>query len=188
MTVKHRAGDAVFVVDVQRDFCPGGALAVPEGDQVIPVLNAQIAEAAKAGLPVLASRDWHPRVHPSFEEWGGPWPTHCVQDTTGAGFAPSLALPEDVILVTKGTRFDRDQYSAFDETGLAAYLASQNVSRLWVGGLALDVCVLATVLDARRAGFEVVLIPGGSRAVDPAAGARSLETMAEAGVWLPEKV
>ena len=105
-------GDALIVVDVQRDFCEGGALAIREGDTVVPVLNRWMSAAEASGVRVYASRDWHPRRHPSFVELGGPWPVHCVQDTPGAAFHADLALPSSAIVVTKGTRFDRDQNSA----------------------------------------------------------------------------
>lgn len=179
--VELSSGDALLVVDMQQDFCPGGALAVPEGDQVVPVLNAWLAKARSAGVPVYASRDWHPVGHVSFKEQGGPWPPHCLQDSEGAGFHPGLELPPGVVKVTKGMRFDRDQYSAFDETGLAGRLKDDGVRRLWVGGLAQDVCVEATVLDACREGFETHLIADATRPVDPEGGRRALQKMQEAG-------
>lgn len=145
-----REGDALVIVDVQKDFCEGGALAIKGGNSVVPVLNRWIAAAERAGVPIYASRDWHPRRHPSFIEFGGKWPVHCLQDSDGAAFHADLALPESAIIVTKGVRFDRDQNSAFDGTGLVAELQRSGIKRLWVGGLAQDVCVCATVLDARR--------------------------------------
>lgn len=159
------AKDAVMVVDVQNDFCPGGALAVAEGDKVVPVLNEWVAAATQKGAKVYASRDWHPRGHLSFEAEGGPWPEHCVQDTPGAAFHADLALPENAVVVTKGTRFDQDQYSAFDQTGLAEELRRRGVERLWIGGLAEDVCVRATAIEARRHGFEVHVIREATRAI-----------------------
>ncbi|HVS76430.1 MAG TPA: isochorismatase family protein [Steroidobacteraceae bacterium] len=174
-------GDALLIVDVQNDFCPGGALPIEQGDQVIPVLNEWIAAAVSVRIPVYASRDWHPRGHVSFRESGGPWPAHCLQDTDGARFGSDLRLPEDTVKVTKGVRFDHDQNSAFDETGLAAHLRSRGIRRLWIGGLAQDVCVLATVLDARAAGFEVTLIRDATRGVTPAGCAAADERMREAG-------
>jgi nicotinamidase/pyrazinamidase len=176
------AGDAVLVVDVQNDFCPGGALAIPHGDEVLPVLNDWIAAAGAVKLPVYASRDWHPAGHSSFNEQGGPWPEHCVQDTTGAAFHPDLRLPPDVVKITKGTRFDHDQYSAFDETGLDARLRRDGVTRIWVGGLAEDVCVAATAIDARRLGFDVCLIPGGSLPVTSEGGVAARRRMRDAGI------
>jgi nicotinamidase/pyrazinamidase len=175
-------GDALLIVDVQNDFCPGGALPIEEGDAVVPILNGWIAAAWKAGVPIYASRDWHHRTHLSFDAQGGPWPPHCLEGTDGAAFHDGLALPEGTIVVTKGTRFDKDQYSAFDETGLAADLEKHGVRRVWIGGLALDVCVRATALDAAKAGFEVHLIKAATRPVTREGGAKALAEMAEAGV------
>lgn len=186
MKDKLRQGDAVVAVDVQNDFCPGGALAVPGGDAVVPIINGWIADAAAAGVPVVASRDWHPGDHCSFAEQGGPWPPHCIRDTEGAAFHPDLRLPDDALVVNKGEASDRDNYSAFDDTGLADRLRSLGVERLWVGGLAQDVCVQATVLDAREAGFETHLIADATRAVDvnPGDGERALEAMRAAGAHI----
>jgi len=177
-----RPGDALIIVDVQIDFCPGGALPIDHGDAVVPVLNRWIAAAVDARVPIVASRDWHPRHHLSFVESGGEWPVHCVQDTPGARFHPELKLPESTVVVTKGVRFDRDQYSAFDETGLATELRKQDVKRLWVGGLAQDVCVRATVLDARREGFETIVIADATCPVTRAGGERANDDMRQAGV------
>ncbi len=174
-------GDAILVVDVQPDFCPGGALPVAGGDEVIPPLNAWLDAARDLGVPVYASRDWHPPGHPSFREQGGPWPAHCVQDTPGAAYHPDLRLPDGAIKVAKGVRLDRDQYSAFDETGLAVHLRGRGIRRVVVGGLALDVCVRATVLDARKEGFDVVLLRNATRPVDAAAGREALAEMERAG-------
>jgi len=176
-----RQGDALLIVDVQVDFCPGGALPIENGDAVVPVLNRWVDAAVGAGVPVFASRDWHPRHHLSFTESGGQWPVHCVQDSPGAAFHPALELPDSAIFVTKGVRFDRDQYSAFDETGLATELGRRGVRRLWVGGLAQDVCVRATVLDARRQGFETILIADATRPVTPSGGEQAIEDMRQAG-------
>lgn len=184
-TGDFRPGDALLVVDVQNDFCPGGALPIPDGDRVVPVLNEWIAAASEQGIPVYASRDWHPIRHPSFVSEGGSWPPHCIQDTTGAAFHPELELPSDVVKVVKGTRFDQDQYSAFDQTGLHARLQRDGVRRLWVGGLAQDVCVCASVLDARGLGYEVILISGGSLPVTREGGTKALRQMRDAGVELP---
>lgn len=174
-------GDGLLVVDVQNDFCPGGALPLDQGDAVVPVLNRWLGAAETRGIPIYASRDFHPLGHPSFREQGGPWPVHCLQDTAGAAFHPGLRLPARTVLVTKGTRFDQDQNSAFDQTGFAARLRSDQVQRLWVGGLALDVCVLATVLDACREGFAVAVIDKGTRPVTLEGGAAALAKMTAAG-------
>jgi nicotinamidase/pyrazinamidase len=176
-----RNGDALIVVDVQRDFCPGGALPIENGDRVVPVLNRWIEAAIHRGVPIYASRDWHPRRHLSFVEFGGQWPPHCLQDSDGARFHPDLVLPQSAAIVTKGVRFDRDQYSAFDETGLASELLSRGVTRVWVGGLAQDVCVRATVLDARREGFDTMVIADGTLPVTPAGGENAAGEMQRAG-------
>lgn len=177
-------GDALIVVDVQNDFCPGGALPIEHGDRVVPVLNEWMAAAEARGVPIFASRDWHPQGHVSFEERGGPWPPHCLQDTEGAAFHPALQLPASTVKVTKGTRFDQDQNSAFEQTGLAEELLACAVERLWVGGLAEDVCVRATVLDGRKAGFDVHLINDATRPVTYSGGAAARAEMEAAGADL----
>ena len=179
-------GDALLLVDVQIDFCPGGNLPVAEGDQVVPVLNRWLAAAKEKGIPVYASRDWHPSGHMSFAARGGQWPDHCLQDSPGAAFHPDLALPDDTVVISKGVRFDKDQYSAFDETGLAERLRQDGVSRVWVGGLALDVCVEATALGGREAGFAMRLIPEASKAITAEGAARAITAMREAGVTIEE--
>ena len=177
-----KPGDALIVVDVQKDFCPGGALPIEKGDEVVPVLNRWIANAVARGVPVYASRDWHPLGHVSFAERGGPWAPHCIQDSDGARFHPDLKLPDSVVKVTKGVRFDQDQNSAFDQTGLAIQLRQDGIKRLWVGGLAEDVCVLATALDGRKNGFEVVLIENATRPVTLQGGIKARGEMRDAGV------
>ena len=179
-------GDALLLVDVQIDFCPGGNLPIAEGDQVVPVLNRWLAAAREKGIPVYASRDWHPTGHMSFAARGGQWPDHCLQDSPGAAFHPDLALPDDTVVISKGVRFDKDQYSAFDETGLAERLRQDGVTRVWVGGLALDVCVEATALGGREAGFAVRLIPEASKAITADGAARAIATMRGAGVTIED--
>jgi nicotinamidase/pyrazinamidase len=174
-------GDGLLLVDVQNDFCPGGALPVPEGDRVVPVLNRWLAASREFGCPVYASRDWHPARHLSFREQGGDWPPHCLQDSEGARFHPDLQLPDDVVKVTKGVRFDQDQYSVLDQTGLATQLQRDGVRRLWVGGLALDVCVRASVLDALSAGLSVMLLADATRAVSADKAAQVLAELQGAG-------
>ena len=178
--------DALIVVDVQRDFCPGGALAVEGGDRVVPVLNRWIEAAEIHDTPIYASRDWHPPGHISFRERGGDWPVHCVRDTEGAQFHPDLRLPGTARVISKGQDPDRDQYSALDRTGLAEELKERGIRRVWIGGLAEDVCVHATVLDALKAGLEVHLIENATRAVNakPGDGERALREMRDAGAVL----
>lgn len=177
-----KPGDALLIVDVQNDFFPGGALPVEDGDAIVPVLNRWIEAAIAAGVPIYASRDWHPEGHISFEAEGGNWPPHCLQDSEGAQFHPGLALPADTIKITKGVRFDHDQNSAFDQTGLIADLHRREIAQVWVGGLALDVCVAATALDGRQAGLEIHLIQDASRAITPEGAREALQRMREAGV------
>ena len=177
-----QSGDALIVVDVQRDFCPGGSLPIENGDAVVPVLNRWIDRARALGVPVFASRDWHPQGHLSFKSRGGEWPVHCVQGTPGADFHPDLVLPPDAEIVTKGDRVDRDQYSAFDGTGLAGALRKRGVTRVFVGGLAEDVCVRATALDAAKAGLTTHLVAGATKPVTPAGGKAALEEMRKAEI------
>ncbi|MFI5274044.1 MAG: isochorismatase family protein [Ktedonobacterales bacterium] len=167
--------DALLIVDVQNDFCPGGALAVPSGDAVVPVLNDYIARAQAAGIPIFASRDWHPASTRHFVTQGGRWPVHCVRETPGAAFHPDLRLPAGTPIVTKGTSTDDDGYSMFEGTlpggePLLDALRARGITRLHAGGLATDYCVRATVLDALRNGFAVGLLADAIRAVNVAPG------------------
>jgi nicotinamidase/pyrazinamidase len=188
MIPKLDSSDALVIVDVQTDFCPGGALAVPEGDLVVPVLNRWIDRARQSGALIVATRDWHPPDHGSFAAQGGPWPVHCVQETDGAAFHPGLDLPDDALIVSKGTDPGDDGYSMFQGTDLAGRLKTAGVQRLWVGGLALDYCVRATVLDGLEARFEVHVIGDAVRAVniDPQDGQRALKRMKSAGARIEE--
>lgn len=181
-----RPGDALIVVDVQRDFLPGGALGVPAGDAVVPVLNRAIAGFERAGLPVFYSRDWHPPDHCSFRAQGGPWPPHCIAGSEGAAFAPGLRKPEDAPVISKATTQGQDAYSAFQGTMLAQQLAAAGARRVFVGGLATDYCVKATVLDARANGFEVEVLCDAVRAVEvqPGDGERALREMLKSGAKL----
>ncbi|MEX2474152.1 nicotinamidase [Marinobacter sp.] len=181
-----RPQDAVIAVDVQNDFCPGGALGVEGGDAVVAVLNDWLEGAARQGALPVASRDWHPVAHCSFEAQGGPWPEHCVQDTDGAAFHRDLRLPPGTVRVSKGTAFDRDAYSAFDDTGLESFLKSRGIQRVWIGGLACDVCVRATVLDACKLGFETHLIADATRAVNPDQANAVIDEMRAAGAIIED--
>jgi nicotinamidase/pyrazinamidase len=169
-TLRPRAGDALIIVDVQNDFLPGGALAVPHGDEVVSPLNRYAAFFERQGQPVFATRDWHSPDHCSFREQGGPWPAHCVAGTKGAQFAPKLALPPDARVMSKATTPDQDAYSGFGGTDLDAMLRRENVHRVFVGGLATDYCVLNTVKDARKLGYVAVLLQDAIRAVDVSSG------------------
>lgn len=179
-------GDALLVIDVQQDFLPGGALPVSQGDAVVPLLNAWARAFNSAACAVYATRDWHPADHCSFRAQGGPWPPHCVATTAGAGFAAGLQLPAGTITISKATRSDADAYSGFDGTTLADRLRAAGTRRVWVGGLATDYCVRATVLDALRLGFGVTVLTDAIRGVDvtPGDGARALAEMQAAGAVL----
>ena len=185
------ARDALVIVDVQNDFCPGGALGVPGGDAVVPVLNRYAERFTAAGAPVFASRDWHPAKTSHFKPYGGVWPPHCVQGTPGAELHPQLALPSDAVIVSKGMDPSEDAYSCFQaETGdgmpFAATLGELGVGRLFIGGLATDYCVKSTVVDGVREGFEMVVLTDAIAAVDltPGDGAKALDEMRAAGAGM----
>lgn len=176
-------GDALIVVDVQVDFLPGGSLAVPEGDQVVPVINRYSALFHSLGLPVYFTRDWHPADHSSFREQGGTWPPHCVQGTAGADFAPGLERSVDDAVISKADNPDKDTYSGFDGTDLKEKLDARQVRRVFIGGLATDYCVLNTVKDALENDYETVLLRDAVRAVDlkPGDGERAVREMLDRG-------
>jgi nicotinamidase/pyrazinamidase len=178
-----RAGDALIVVDVQNDFLPGGSLAVPHGDEVVPVLNRYIELFQSRGLPVFATRDWHPGDHCSFQPQGGPWPPHCISGTRGAEFAPGLEISKQVPVISKGTTREKDAYSAFEGTDLGRRLERLGITRVYVGGLATDYCVLNTVRDARALGLSVFLLRDACRAVNvqPRDGERAEQEMIRLG-------
>ncbi len=173
---------ALIVVDVQNDFCPGGALAVAHGDEVVAPLNRKIEEFLERGEPVFKSRDWHQPTTKHFADYGGTWPVHCVQNTKGAEFHPDLLDDIHIRIVSKGLG-DTDCYSAFDETDLDLQLQRLGVNELWVGGLATDYCVKNTVLDGLRKGYRVKVMKDAIRAVDvnEGDGERAIEEMRDAG-------
>lgn len=181
--VRLGTGDVLLIVDVQNDFMPGGALGVRAGDQVVPVLNRYIRHFLRQGLPVVFTRDWHPPRHCSFQAQGGPWPPHCIAGSEGAEFAPGLELPAGALVISKATAPREEAYSAFQGTELEARLRSHGHHRLFVGGLATDYCVLATVRDARAAGFSVFVLGDACRPVDaqPGDGLRAEMEMANLG-------
>lgn len=179
---------ALVIVDVQNDFCPGGSLAVSDGDQVVPALNLYIERFAAADLPIFATRDWHPPMTAHFKIYGGQWPVHCVQGSFGAEFHMALKLAGGVLIVSKGMAADADSYSGFDGVdssgiGLAELLRRSNATRIFVGGLATDYCVKQTVLDGLKLGFAVTLLADCVRGVDltPGDSQRALGEMIGAG-------
>lgn len=182
------SGTALLIVDVQNDFCPGGALSVSEGDRVVPLLNRAARLFADQGLPVVSSRDWHPERTGHFSKYGGVWPVHCVQNSPGAEFHPALELPHGTIIVSKGMDPDRDDYSAMharDECNreLPAILRELGVLHLFIGGLATDYCVKESALEALRRGLGVTILLDACRGVDltPGDSARALDEMESAG-------
>jgi nicotinamidase/pyrazinamidase len=174
--------DALIVVDPQNDFCPGGSLAVPNGDEIFPIINRSTPRFRH----VLATQDWHPPEHRYFQQYGGPWPFHCLQGTKGAEFHPTLDAGRIQEVVRKGTNPGLDGYSGFAGTDLADRLRRRNVQRVFVAGLATDYCVKATAIEAVGEGFETYVLTDAIRPVELVAGdgARALEAMAGAGVRL----
>lgn len=174
---------ALIVVDVQNDFCPGGSLAVANGDEVVAPLNKLIKEFLDRGEPVYKTRDWHPAQTKHFAIYGGTWPVHCVQETSGAEFHPDLNDDPRVTIISKGINESADGYSGFDGTSLAQLLREEAVEEVWIGGLATDYCVKHTALDALREGFQVKALADAMRAVNinPADGAKAIEEMKAAG-------
>ncbi|MDP2689122.1 MAG: bifunctional nicotinamidase/pyrazinamidase [Deltaproteobacteria bacterium] len=179
---------ALLIIDAQNDFCPGGALPVKDGAEVVPVLNRYIELFTAAGFPVYATRDWHPSETRHFKKFGGAWPPHCVQGTEGAEFHPGLRLPENAVIISKGEQYDADSYSGFDGhdaegSPLEDLLRYRGVTHIYAGGLATDYCVRQTVLDALKKGFEVTLLLDAVRGVDVKEGdsERSIEEMIESG-------
>jgi nicotinamidase/pyrazinamidase len=195
--------DALIVVDVQNDFCAGGPLAVPEGDAVIPVIH----RIAPRFEHIVLTQDWHPQGHCSFaSSWPGKkplevvehaggeqrlWPDHCAQGTRGAELHPTLALPQAELILRKGFRREIDSYSAFFEndhttpTGLAGYCQERGLERMFFAGLAYDFCVGFSALDARRCGFEAVVIRDACRGIDVEESVARMDAELErAGVWV----
>ncbi len=187
---KHRES-ALLVVDIQKDFCAGGALAAPGGDDIIPAVNRHLADARAREIAVYATRDWHPEQTSHFKEYGGAWPPHCVQGTTGAQFHPDLKLPPGAIIVNKGDDPQRHGYSAFDGHTSAGKpllddLRDRRISRVYVMGIATDYCVRESALDALRAGLEVRVLADAIAGIDvrPGDAQRALDEISAAGAQI----
>ena len=182
---------ALIIVDMQNDFCPGKALAVSDDDAIVPVINRYIGLFRERGLPVMASRDWHPRKTGHFKEFGGIWPAHCVKGSFGARFRAGLLLPTGTRVFSKGTDPDRDDYSALkgqNDSGrtMAVYLKEEGIKNLFVCGLATDYCVLESVLEGMRLGFTVMVLADAVSGVDVEAGdsVRAIAEMVSSGALL----
>ncbi len=159
--------DALIVVDMQMDFMPGGALPVPDGDKIVDRVNEYVKRFSKIGLPVFFTRDWHPKDHISFKDYGGPWPPHCVQDTEGAMFHSDLYIPSDnKFIISKGTSKDFDAYSGFQGTVLDDLLRERGVRRIFVCGVATDYCVKNTVIGGINLGYQTFLLLDAIKGVD----------------------
>jgi len=175
----------LLLADLQVDFCPGGALGVPGGDEIIQTVNDYVRFFFSRRLPIIATRDWHPPNHCSFQEQGGPWPVHCLQTSRGAQFHPDLIVPPGTTIVSKATDPKKEAYSAFEGTTLEERLRDMNADTLYVSGLATDYCVKQTVLDACRLGFRVVVLEDAVRGIDAAPGdcKRAIGEMRAAGAF-----
>jgi nicotinamidase/pyrazinamidase len=175
--------DALIIVDLQNDFLPGGSLGVPQGDEVVAPIQQLIDLYQSHGLPIYASRDWHPVGHCSFVEQGGIWPVHCIAGSNGAAFSTAIPLEQVAIVISKATTVEKDAYSAFNGTGLGDEMRARGIARVAVCGLATDYCVLNTARDALAEGFAALLVLDAIRAVDvqPGDGARAIAAMQAAG-------
>ena len=180
----EKARKALLVVDVQNDFCPGGKLAVPNGDAVVPLLNSLITRWDL----MLFSRDWHPLISKHFQEYGGQWPVHCIENTPGASLHPDLKIPGTAYFIYKGMDPEKDAYSPFQGMAygcpLDEILKAHKITDLYIGGLATDYCVKHACLDARKLDYTVYLLTDACRAVNlkPGDGALALNEMENAGV------
>ena len=174
---------ALLVTDIQNDFCPGGALGVPGCDAIIPLVNEYVRLFARRGATVIATRDWHPPAHMSFAAQGGPWPVHCVQGSRGAQFHPGLSLLSGALIISKASDPNKEAYSSFEGTRLAERLRDLGITTVFVAGIATDYCVRNTVLDARRLGFQVVVLEDAITGIDASPGdcEKAVRDMREAG-------
>jgi len=181
-----KSNDALLITDIQKDFLPGGALPVEGGDEIIPVLNEYARRFEDSNAVVFASRDWHPANHISFTKQGGPWPPHCVQNTSGAQFSPGLKLPDHITVISKATNPEHESYSVFDGTSFEHELKMCETKRLFIGGLATDYCIVNTVLDARKFGYETLVLMDATLGINVRPGDvdRAVEAMKKVGAKL----
>lgn len=183
MALTLEAHDVLLVVDMQNDFLQGGNLAVPGANAIIPIINRYISRFSKAGLAVIASRDWHPINHISFIDNQGPWPRHCIAGTYGAEFHPALQLPQGTEIISKATLPDKEAYSAVEDTPLLQKLRERDLQRIFICGVAMDYCVLATTKDLLLHGYTVIVLRDAVKAVDvqPGDGDRAREQLLSLG-------
>jgi len=175
---------ALLVVDMQNDFCPGGALGVREGDQIIPLVNKYIDLFFKKQMPIFISRDWHPPETNHFKDRGGPWPVHCVQGTYGAEFHPDFQVPRQAIILSKGTDPQNHGYSVFDakdftSTSFSDLLKRKNINTLYICGIATDYCVRETSLDALKDNIDVYILTDAIKGVDEGDSQRALDEIVQ---------
>ena len=184
INIEPNSGDALVIVDVQNDFLPGGSLAVPQGDQILPLLNKTIGIFKSKKLPIFATRDWHPIDHCSFKQQGGIWPVHCVADTNGAFFPEDLNISDEIVIISKAMNPQEEAYSGLESTDLDKRLKVLNINRVWLGGLATDYCVVNTVMDLISCGYKVNLLLDAIRAVNvnPEDGQNAIREMISLGV------
>ena len=178
-----KTGDALVAVDIQNDFFGQGSLPVPQAEEVVPVINRYIELFQSKGLPVFATRDWHPQNHSSFKDQGGPWPVHCVAGSKGAEFHKDFHLPDSGVVISAATTVAKDAYSGFEGTDLDNQMKSAGIGRLFIGGLATDYCVLNTVKDGIKHGYTIFLLEDAIRAVNvnPDDGKKAIEEMVRLG-------
>jgi len=176
--------DALIIVDMQNDFMPGGALPVPNALTIISAINKYIELFEKSNALIVATRDWHPPNHISFNTRGGPWPPHCIQNTWGAEFHKDLKLPRNTIVISKAFKEDKEAYSGFEDTELDNTLKSRNIKRLFIAGVATEYCVKATAEDGVKLGYQVFLLEDAIKGIDspPGSEEKAIEDLMNKGV------
>lgn len=184
MKVGITSRSALIVVDMQKDFCEGGSLPVKGCRSIVNKINEYVRVFKNAGLTVVASRDWHPPNHMSFNTVGGPWPPHCVAGSEGAEFVEGLGLPEDAVIVSKATDPNAEAYSAFTSTPLHYVLSVRSVRRLFITGVATDYCVKETALEGLRLGYEVIVLTDAVAGVDEKSSREALRELVRNGAVL----
>ena len=187
-TCKMTSNDLLLIVDPQNDFMPQGSLGVAHADHIIPVMNDWIAAAQTNNTPIVVSRDWHPLNHCSFKEYGGPWPVHCVQESSGAEFDKRINIPNHALIVNKAHEINSETYSAISghihETteSFIDWLKSQKIKRIWIQGLCLDYCVLATAIESHSKGYQTCVVLPATQAVSQQSGYKAILDMKNTGI------